>query len=827
MTLFSISIIIMLAPSSYATHDPDQIIGGADHGHHYLEYDSPPILNWATGEIRVTFDVDVDYVNMKYVRIHDNGYNTHVSLNGASQKSLSPRVMTITLTGQQLASVAALNPLGKLDFQECAIITDTYCNRTVHMAITEVNIKPKPKVYDACTDGAKTIQGVTANSVDSNTVKLSWTDIGCPGDYVLRHWETSDRHGTARQTIVPSGSNTFVFGGLSEGTDYTFVVLYNEPEKSISPRPWKASSPITITTPAILDTTPPSITITSSHRTAEPSTPITLTADAKDNIGVISIVWYDDGKSISTGPSTTINLGVGTHAITAMAWDGEGNSAMSRPLSIKISSGDKYDASCTDGTKIIQGVNALDIRQNSIRISWDYVNCPGDHVVRFWESSDRHGTIKQASVPVGKNTFTATGLSAGVEYEFRVLYDEPDDTITPNLWKASYPIQVTTLDNNTPPPKDTTPPPPPKTTPPPKNTPQPPSASQSAPIIQIPIPTPIELPQDTSPQLSCDSDIPDAIDMKITANILGYDTIHLSWLTTNCPGEYMISHHSIHGNSTVPADSRTCSLVTGLEPDTKYTFNVQYINTANMTHFEYHKDGIAATTSSMSEPSDVTNIQNSVDNTLIGSVKSSTNDTSAKLSWTSYYCPGQYSVRYWEAGNLAETMRIINIPSNQTSYTATDLSPDTQYEFRVWYYGFNHGNSTWIQGPDHYVDTAMEQQPQYDETCTSNQHKIGALNVDILEPDIVQISWPELNCPGDYMVRYWELAHRPTTFQQHIVPSDITTYTATGLTPDTQYVFHVTYDEPDSTITNDHWKSTPLHYLTTPPLPNEEGGGLN
>jgi peptidoglycan/xylan/chitin deacetylase (PgdA/CDA1 family) len=97
------------------------------------------------------------------------------------------------------------------------------------------------------------------------------------------------------------------------------------------------------------DQTPPSVSITAPENgtTVEGTTPIT--ADATDNVGVVSVRFFLDGVSLGSKTEPTVSGGStykwnwntlaateGTHTLTAVASDGDGNQTTSTAVTVKV-----------------------------------------------------------------------------------------------------------------------------------------------------------------------------------------------------------------------------------------------------------------------------------------------------------------------------------------------------------------------------------------------------------------------------------------------------------------------------------------------------------
>ena len=107
------------------------------------------------------------------------------------------------------------------------------------------------------------------------------------------------------------------------------------------------STPVTITV-ANGDVTAPSVTLTSPANGASVSGPVSLSANASDNVGVVGVQFFVDGVPLngedaiapySTSWNTT-TIANGMHTVTATARDAAGNITTSTPVTVTVANGD-------------------------------------------------------------------------------------------------------------------------------------------------------------------------------------------------------------------------------------------------------------------------------------------------------------------------------------------------------------------------------------------------------------------------------------------------------------------------------------------------------
>ena len=93
------------------------------------------------------------------------------------------------------------------------------------------------------------------------------------------------------------------------------------------------------------DTTPPTVSITSPSNNATVSGTVSVSANASDNVGVATVQFQVDGNNVGSADTTspynfswnTTSYANGSHALTAIAKDAAGNSAVSSTVNVTVS----------------------------------------------------------------------------------------------------------------------------------------------------------------------------------------------------------------------------------------------------------------------------------------------------------------------------------------------------------------------------------------------------------------------------------------------------------------------------------------------------------
>lgn len=138
--------------------------------------------------------------------------------------------------------------------------------------------------------------------------------------------------GTATSSPYSVNWNT---SGLIQGSSHTVsAVAYGINGKT---------APSSAVTVVIKDTTPPTVAVTSPANKASVSGAVTISASASDNVGVVKVGFYVDGALLTTDVAppysaawNTNTAALGSHALTARAYDQAGNSTTSAAVSVNV-----------------------------------------------------------------------------------------------------------------------------------------------------------------------------------------------------------------------------------------------------------------------------------------------------------------------------------------------------------------------------------------------------------------------------------------------------------------------------------------------------------
>ena len=196
-------------------------------------------------------------------------------------------------------------------------------------------VEVTPAVTD--TQPPTTPTGLAAGTVTSSQIPLSWT-------------ASSDDQGVAGYRVFRGGAQIGEVAGTSytdatvaPSTTYSYTVRAYDASGNVSP----ASEPLTVTTPAASDTTPPAVSLTAPAAGATVTGSAILSATATDASGVAGVQFLLDGSPLgavdTSAPyslswdSTTASDG--THTLAARATDTAGNTATTPAVSVTVANG--------------------------------------------------------------------------------------------------------------------------------------------------------------------------------------------------------------------------------------------------------------------------------------------------------------------------------------------------------------------------------------------------------------------------------------------------------------------------------------------------------
>jgi Bacterial Ig domain len=205
-----------------------------------------------------------------------------------------------------------------------AVATDTSGNTTTSSPVSFVTANAPPSASVSAPLAGTAVTGTVSVAVTAS----SGSGIG----KVEVYRDGSVLIGTATSSPYTVSWNT---AGLAQGSAHT-----------ISARAYAGNGKTTdsaAVTVSIKDTTPPTVSLTSpANGSSTSSSSVSVSANASDNVGVSKVEFYVDGTLLATDTASpytatwdSTKSTLGTHVLTAKAYDQAGNSTVSAQVSVK------------------------------------------------------------------------------------------------------------------------------------------------------------------------------------------------------------------------------------------------------------------------------------------------------------------------------------------------------------------------------------------------------------------------------------------------------------------------------------------------------------
>lgn len=169
------------------------------------------------------------------------------------------------------------------------------------------------------------------------------------------------------------------------------------------------------------DSTPPAVAITApANGSTVAGSPVAVSADASDNVGVVGVQFELDGADLGgedlSAPYgvlwNTLLTGNGTHTLTAVARDAAGNSTTSLPITVTVDN--------VDGVPpVISAVAASGVTATGATVTWT-TDEPADSQVEYGTTTAYGSMTVLAPALVLDHAQTLGGLAPATVYHYRV-----------------------------------------------------------------------------------------------------------------------------------------------------------------------------------------------------------------------------------------------------------------------------------------------------------------------------------------------------------------------------------------------------------------------
>jgi hypothetical protein len=175
--------------------------------------------------------------------------------------------------------------------------------------------------------------------------------------------------------------------------------------------------------PAIVDTTPPTVSITSPTPAATVSGTITVTANASDKVPVASVQFQVDGSNFgaldaSAPYSASLNTGTltnGKHSLTAVAIDTAGNKATSSAVSVTVNNADTTPPSVSitspaSGATVSGAITVTANASDSVALASVQFQVDASNFGALETSAPYSASLNTGTLTNGKHSLTAVAI---------------------------------------------------------------------------------------------------------------------------------------------------------------------------------------------------------------------------------------------------------------------------------------------------------------------------------------------------------------------------------------------------------------------------------
>jgi hypothetical protein len=170
--------------------------------------------------------------------------------------------------------------------------------------------------------------------------------------------------------------------------------------------------------PATLDTIPPVASLTAPLAGQTLAGSVVVSASASDNVGVVGVQLKLDGSSLGaelTGAPYSVSWNTtgaanGSHALTAVARDAAGNSAVSAVVNVTVSN---------NPAPVISSASASGVSSSGATLNWS-TDVPADSQVEYGPTVAYGSSTILNTTLVVSHAQALSGLAAGTLYHYRV-----------------------------------------------------------------------------------------------------------------------------------------------------------------------------------------------------------------------------------------------------------------------------------------------------------------------------------------------------------------------------------------------------------------------
>jgi len=253
------------------------------------------------------------------------------------------------------------------------------------------------------------ISTVSASSISSAGAIITWATNEAGDSQVDYGLTTAYGSSTPLNTSLLT-AHAMTLTGLLATTTYHYRVKSRDAAGNLA-----TSADFTLTT--LIDTAPPTVSITSPLNGTTVSSTITVSATATDNVGVVGVQFQLDGANVgaevTAAPYTlswnTATASNGLHTLTAVARDAAGNTATATAVSVTVGS----------TSPLISTVSASNVSSSGATITWTTNETSTTQVEYGLTPAYGNATVLNTNL-VTSHSQALSGLARNTWYHYRV-----------------------------------------------------------------------------------------------------------------------------------------------------------------------------------------------------------------------------------------------------------------------------------------------------------------------------------------------------------------------------------------------------------------------
>src|SRR3989441_1262254 len=253
------------------------------------------------------------------------------------------------------------------------------------------------------------ISSVSAFNISSAAATITWATNEA-GDSQVDYGLTTAYGSSTPLNLSLLTAHAMTLTGLLATTTYHYRVKSRDAAGNLA-----TSADFTLTT--LIDTTPPTVSVTVPAAGATVSGTVTVSATATDNVGVVGVQFQLDGVNLGAEVMSapyalswnTATASNGAHTLTAVARDAAGNTATAAAVSVTVGS----------NSPLISTVSASNVSSSGATITWITNEASTTQVEYGLTPVYGNATVLNTNL-VTSHSQALSGLARNTRYHYRV-----------------------------------------------------------------------------------------------------------------------------------------------------------------------------------------------------------------------------------------------------------------------------------------------------------------------------------------------------------------------------------------------------------------------